>query len=40
MGAEVVDAFYVRGARGSKVTGETELAAIRQDVLAALVSSE
>jgi [protein-PII] uridylyltransferase len=40
MGAEVVDAFYVRGATGSKVTGESELAAIRQDVLAALVSSE
>jgi [protein-PII] uridylyltransferase len=40
MGAQVVDAFYVRGATGSKVTSETELAAIRQDVLAALVSSE
>ncbi|MEY2430926.1 MAG: [protein-PII] uridylyltransferase [Acidimicrobiaceae bacterium] len=40
MGAQVVDAFYVRGASGSKVTGETELAAIRHDVLAALVSSE
>jgi [protein-PII] uridylyltransferase len=40
MGAHVVDAFYVRGVTGSKVTGETELAAIRQDVLAALVSSE
>lgn len=40
MGAHVVDAFYVRDATGAKVTDEDELAAIRRDVLQALVSSE
>jgi [protein-PII] uridylyltransferase len=39
MGAQVVDAFYVRGASGGKVTDENELSAIRRDVLAALGSA-
>jgi [protein-PII] uridylyltransferase len=38
MGAQVVDAFYVRDASGAKVTDDRELAAIRSDVLAALGS--
>ena len=38
MGAQVVDAFYVRGRTGAKVVDEGELAAIRHDVLAALGS--
>jgi [protein-PII] uridylyltransferase len=38
MGAQVVDAFYVRGATGAKVVDEDLLAAIRHDVLAALAS--
>jgi [protein-PII] uridylyltransferase len=39
MGAEVVDAFYVRNATGAKVVDEGLLAALRHDVLAALASS-
>ena len=39
MGAQVVDAFYVRDASGAKLSDEQELAAIRSDVLAALVST-
>jgi [protein-PII] uridylyltransferase len=39
MGAHVVDAFYVRDASGAKVRDDGELAAIREDVLAALASS-
>ena len=38
MGAQVVDAFYVRDTTGAKVIDEDELAAIRLDVLAALGS--
>jgi [protein-PII] uridylyltransferase len=38
MGAQVVDAFYVRDATGAKVVDENELAALRRDVLAALGS--
>ena len=40
MGAQVVDAFYVRDATGAKLVDEDELAAIRHDVLAALLSSQ
>jgi [protein-PII] uridylyltransferase len=40
MGAQVVDAFYVRDSRGTKVTDDGELSAIRNDVLAALSSPE
>jgi [protein-PII] uridylyltransferase len=36
MGAQVVDAFYVRDGAGAKVVDEHELTAIRSDVLAAL----
>ncbi|HEV3227145.1 MAG TPA: [protein-PII] uridylyltransferase [Acidimicrobiales bacterium] len=39
MGAQVVDAFYIRAAGGGKVTDSARLSAIRSDVLAALTSS-
>jgi [protein-PII] uridylyltransferase len=38
MGAQVVDAFYVRDATGAKVIDDDELAGIRRDVLSALGS--
>jgi hypothetical protein len=38
MGGQVVDAFYVRGADGEKITDDDALTAIREAVLVALSS--